>query len=242
MQGIFEKIYIINLSRRPERKALMIKRLKYHQLLNKTVFIEAVDGSDALVDWYLFQVDLDKKKGAIALQLGRIGCFLSHLKALRQMVADGCDKAIIMEDDAMLHKNFLEKYRLLVKNIPEDTPLLMLCHYISDREGIVPLLDKDDVVVPGEQCWSTVCYQVTREYALAALEAYDKPFGYLKMDSFSLSAELITTRWREITKKIALMVKVPLVIEDSRSTDIREAQELEWHKQYFSQFGKENYT
>lgn len=243
MKDLIEQIYVINLARRPDRKALMMKRLSHHHLLQKTTFIEAIDGkSSPFIDWYLFKVPLRDPLGDNIKQRAEIGCFLSHLKAIRQLVLDGCKRAIIMEDDVMLHNEFLDKYIALVKSIPKNTPLLMLSHYISDLEGVAKYKDHNDVVIPGSCCWGALCYLITNEYAQAVLEAYDRPFGYLKKDPYSLTSEIITTRWRDITKKTALMVKTPLVIEDSKSTDIRPDGELTWHFQYFSQFGIENYN
>ena len=243
MKDLIEKIYVINLARRPDRKALMIKRLTHHNLIQKTTFIDAIDSkSSPLIDWYLFNVPPKDKTGDNALQRAEIACFLSHIKALRQIYLDGCQRAIIMEDDVMLHNQFNEKYQELEASIPKDIPLLMLCHFIGNRAGIVEFHDRSDLAIPGPYCYRMQCYQVTRDYAFAALRAYDRPFGYIKDQLTLFTAEVITIQWRNLTKKPALMVKVPLVIEDFKSTDIGIGGCMKAHHYYFSQFGVENYN
>lgn len=102
-------IYIISLARRPER----LEATRAHLGVPVTV-VEAVDGRT-----------LDLSALDTALTTGEVGCFLSHLKALRT-VADGpADWALVLEDDARLQVP-LSTVQGLLAEVPKDVDMVCL--------------------------------------------------------------------------------------------------------------------
>lgn len=96
------KIYIINLEKSPQRFARITQ-----SLAGTTFPIERVAGV------YGKNLSNDEIAGVTkkmlfprALLRNEIGCYLSHLAALKKMLSDGVEFGIIFEDDAVVGENF----------------------------------------------------------------------------------------------------------------------------------------
>ena len=99
----FDKIYVINLKRRLDRKTKLIKENPH---LNFT-FIEAIDGKELiqkeLLEKNLLNTSFYDPSGMVTM--GVFACALSHKKAWDQALADGVDNALFLEDDIYLIEN-----------------------------------------------------------------------------------------------------------------------------------------
>lgn len=100
------KAYVINLARAPRRRSHMRKQLEIAGL--EYDFVEAVDGR--LLDMQDGElVDKDAiEEGALGADVGvpgTVGCALSHQRAYRQILENGVECALIMEDDVVLPRN-----------------------------------------------------------------------------------------------------------------------------------------
>ena len=96
----FDKIYVINLKRRPDRKKAI---LEANPEIDFT-FIEAVDGKELNIDQLLSEGKINKSffdpSGMITL--GIYACALSHKKAWDQALQNGVKNALFLEDDIFL--------------------------------------------------------------------------------------------------------------------------------------------
>jgi len=137
----FDKVYVINLKRRSDRKAALLKEYPHIDF----TFIEAIDGKS---------IDVPKEisKGNIhsvfydpngILTTGVIGCALSHKKAWDQALADGVENALFLEDDILLKdifnesKSFTLSYQEILKEIEEyDYDIVHLGKKKSESEGM----------------------------------------------------------------------------------------------------------
>jgi glycosyl transferase, family 25 len=91
-------VYVINLARSLDRRAHITAELKKTGLDYQ--IITAVDGHDLdLSDLSIVDPSLATKTVSMA---GAAGCALSHLSAYRNIIADGLDAALILEDDVIL--------------------------------------------------------------------------------------------------------------------------------------------
>lgn len=114
-------ILVINLDRSADRLGDMARKLDSMGLSFERIV--AVDGST---------LTEERKRGVYRkrfwrreLTAGEIGCYLSHLKAMRYMLEKKVDKAIILEDDVELS----EEFRLIAlghKDIKLDFDILKL--------------------------------------------------------------------------------------------------------------------
>lgn len=102
----WDKIYIINLKRRPERRENMTMHLEELGIQNYE-FIEAVDSQDeAVLKEY---EDLKKEDKTIIVSAGHYGCLKSHIKALFKARREKVENIMILEDDAIFDNDFFEK-------------------------------------------------------------------------------------------------------------------------------------
>lgn len=96
-------IYVINLLKDIDRKKHMIDVLSSYKMGN-IYFVEAVYGNELTKEQLQnsFDEKLAYKRYGRNLNLGEIGCTLSHLKCYKKIVASASDYALILEDDITL--------------------------------------------------------------------------------------------------------------------------------------------
>lgn len=102
----FDKIYVINLKRRKDRKDKLIND---YPEINFT-FIEAIDGRDITKEQLIESGQLNSSfydpSGMVTM--GIFACALSHKKAWDQALADGVENALFLEDDINFKVPFVE--------------------------------------------------------------------------------------------------------------------------------------
>ena len=102
----FDKVYVINLKRRKDRKDKLIKD---YPEINFT-FIEAIDGKEItkeqLIESGLLNPSFYDPTGMVTM--GIFACALSHKKAWDQALADGVENALFLEDDINFKTPFVE--------------------------------------------------------------------------------------------------------------------------------------
>ena len=99
------KIYLLNLKRRPEKLEKVKKELKKHGLLKKTEIVYGIDGLNIdkkeLIQKNIIHKNFEKFIWN-AGTLGSIGNYLSYVKIFEK-VKENC---LILEDDIILHPQF----------------------------------------------------------------------------------------------------------------------------------------
>jgi GR25 family glycosyltransferase involved in LPS biosynthesis len=137
----FDKIYVINLKRRPDRKEALIKALPGLDL----TFIEAVDGkllsAEQLIREKKLNTSFYDPWGKVTM--GIFACALSHKKAWDQALMDGVETALFLEDDVYSTYQLLEngyfskKYENLFNEINQyDWDLIHLGKKTDGQTGI----------------------------------------------------------------------------------------------------------
>jgi GR25 family glycosyltransferase involved in LPS biosynthesis len=99
-------VIILNLKRETARKNHMIEKIRKTEI-NNYIFLEAVDGEyelkkfnfKVIPDW---KDPIDKKK----INVGYIGCTLSHYLAWKYILDNKINIALILEDDTTFNSNF----------------------------------------------------------------------------------------------------------------------------------------
>ena len=123
----FPLIFIISLKNSPRREVIS-KRLSGLGL--KFEFFDGVYGKD------LSQDELDKVDLQYSLRygfkkpmtLGEIGCSMSHIKLYEHMVKNNIQKAIILEDDAVVHLFFEDIVKEALRKVSKRMEILFLDH------------------------------------------------------------------------------------------------------------------
>jgi len=136
------KVFLINLDSSTERFTFMDEQLKLLGIEYQR--ISAVYGKD-LHDADIAKVyDLQKnlQKYDKKLNVGEIGCYLSHVQCWQMIVEQQLDYALILEDDSVLDPALMTVMQH-IDNLSSDWDYIKLCHG-RKQKGIVTSLALDD--------------------------------------------------------------------------------------------------
>lgn len=230
------RYYVIGLAACADRRSRLVRRLVHHGLMDRTTFLDAIPVASPVIDWFESGVATGDKRS----NRGEHACFLTHLKALRAFVDSGASSGIILEDDAMLRNDFSSRLESIHPWM--DLPLIMLTYMTSTWTGISKI---HPTVAPSNHTSSemftitptvfgAVGYWIRRDYAQTCLDRLDRPLRFIS-DPF-VTSELITRL------SGGGFVSPPLVIEEAVYSTLRQGNDLQVHRRYFSHFGFDNYS
>ena len=119
------KTYIVNLKKDIERREYISKLLNDADFLDKE-FLEAVYGKELSVEQLNseFDSDLAYKRYGRQLNLGEIGCTLSHFKAYKKLLASEDSRVLLLEDDITIMRDF-SRIDGIADRLPEDEPYVL---------------------------------------------------------------------------------------------------------------------
>jgi len=110
---MFEKTFVINLHRRPERLAAFYDQLPGDLPFGRPERFAAIDGDRVKKPlWW----------GGLA---GAWGCLLSHARVLEQCLNDGVDSVLIFEDDAVFRDDWRDIWVRAIPSVPRDWDMLL---------------------------------------------------------------------------------------------------------------------
>ena len=136
------KYYVINLDRSPERLNNISAQCKKYNI--DFVRISAFDGNildlEKLADDTACRYEMGR-----SIQPGEVGCFLSHKKALDAFLSSKDEFAVILEDDAILSKNFSKSINDICSFIIQNQQLNVLAVNLgaSDYKYSTPIKEYD---------------------------------------------------------------------------------------------------
>ncbi|RUS26534.1 t-SNARE [Jimgerdemannia flammicorona] len=113
----FDRIYVINLAHRTDRKKRM-KTLARYLNLNLT-FVDALTADDLRIDKYWV------RKGATRAQLA---CWRSHMHVYQEIVANNMTSALILEDDIDMEVDIEKRVFEVTPHLPNDWDVWFLGH------------------------------------------------------------------------------------------------------------------
>jgi len=113
----FDKIYVINLLRRNDRRQNIERRLKNHNVTNYIIFPATDGASSPMYKYYLSVKGFTDTAGAF-------GVLSSAARLIHHAATNKYQRILILEDDAVFHKNFNDEFSGRISKIPSDWKLL----------------------------------------------------------------------------------------------------------------------
>lgn len=135
LNDFFDHIYVITLKKSKKRHTLLKETLNG---IDYEIFW-GVDGSKLDLDQVqvegLYDSELAQKKIPFGKELkpGEVGCALSHLGVYKDILANGYDNALILEDDLSVTTNATKELSQSLTELPDQWDLLYL-GYLSNNE------------------------------------------------------------------------------------------------------------
>jgi glycosyl transferase family 25 len=135
---MFDRIFYINLDRRPDRNDNVRQLLKTHNLERISTRIPAVDGSKLNLNDVpkniITQKGIDDAKNrhervGIPLTVGAIGCAMSHRNAWRRIIDLNIGSALILEDDIRIDPEFHQKMRKYKHHVPKNYDVIFIGYH-----------------------------------------------------------------------------------------------------------------
>lgn len=144
----FEKIYLINLKRRPDRLEAFMQCYKKSDLTRHSLIkFSAIDGSTlnlaSIPITELAQLEMKQLQTTgfrhkhYQLTKGAIGCYLSHLKIWEHAYTNNYKSVLVFEDDARPPPNTLHHIRNIYNKFPNDWDIILFgihCHECEEHD------------------------------------------------------------------------------------------------------------
>lgn len=111
----FDKIFVINLDRRPDRWEKCQEELKKHNIVAER--FSAIDGET---------LNKEHFKPNCILSKGEIGCCMSHAAVIKLAQSYNYSKILILEDDVTFSENAGVIFQQNINNIPNNWQMLYL--------------------------------------------------------------------------------------------------------------------
>ncbi len=102
----FDKVFVINLDRRKDRREHFQKELSRLNISYKR--ISAVDGESS------------ETPDIVGLTPGEVGCILSHKKVLEKIIEEKIQLPLILEDDIIFEDQFNSRFQSHFSQLPKD--------------------------------------------------------------------------------------------------------------------------
>lgn len=163
----YDKIYLINLKRRPDRLTNFLELYESSDLRNIDITkFDAIDGtkldvsSVPLSELALAELQQLETTGFrtkhYQLTKGAIGCYLSHVKIWENILKNNYDTVLIFEDDAKVPKNLNYEIHEQMKHVPNDWDIVLF-GYICKK------CLKYEKYIEVERFMLTHCYMISRK-------------------------------------------------------------------------------
>lgn len=177
----FDKVYLLNLHKRPERMELADKRMHFCDIQYER--FGATDGSVMKKLWECYS-----KENAYFSNPGYLGCAVSHLSIYRDAVSKGYHRILIVEDDNRIKRDANDLFARAIKNVPIEWDNLL---YL----GFIPLTDDcerwdysvfgfhAENVALAKNFWGLFGYGISNTLMKEVLEVYEGSFP-MELDRF----------------------------------------------------------
>lgn len=238
----FDKIYCINLKRRPDRWEESLNEFKKYDL--KVDRFDAVDGNNY--------------KSTSNLNNGQIGTIYSHLNIIKTAKKENLNNVLILEDDIKFHNDVISLFNEWNSEIPEDWDMIFLGgnHIGNNPWSPGKLIPITEHIFKVTYCLALHCYAVKNtlyDKLIDSLSNIDKPADVIIADFQSnINCYIIRPHlaWQRpsysdlscffadhvgLYDDKALIENRPFGVEQLKRNDIRDKLDTRWREIYDKQ-------
>lgn len=190
-------IFVISLTDQIERRNEIVRQMKSFGLAYE--FIDAIDGRSDFDSGLEVKIDRKSVCNGRRLTNPEFGCALSHFMIYERIIDKNLPGAIILEDDAVLHADFV----VFIKNSYYLKADLMQLHYFTARVWKFPSLHLSDGIRGCRlvrNAASTAGYSISRyaakffiENGLPIRKTADWPVDVTRLGALAVHPKLVTT-------------------------------------------------
>ena len=171
-----DKIFVINLEYRTDRKEQMIKELKKNNISNYEFFNAIRPGIQDIIEWnnnYCYHVknSFPKSDKFLYYQIGCLGCLKSHVEVCKLALERNYKNILILEDDTEFIHN-LDTLSKFSSQINDNYDMLYLC---GSHNGLRERITEN--IVKTKKTHTTGSYLITEnamKYLLDKIKSYSK--------------------------------------------------------------------
>ena len=189
----FDKVYVINLVNRPERKKFIEEQLKAIGIYDELVKADKLEWVEAIklpltqnaMDCMYQSGDVDFSYADNRQKVGQFMCSSEHYRVIKKSIYKGYDRILVLEDDICIMKKFEYIMRAL-EQVPDDFKLLHFEGFYwpigdDDRNDYLSVMTEtveDGYWVPSEQMklWCTAALAYSREGMEEYCEIQERKF------------------------------------------------------------------
>lgn len=197
----FDKVFCINLDRRPDKWELCVKEFEKAGLTVER--ISAVDGNDLVLP------------AGCRITAPEMGCSMSHVKVLRKMLAEGLEKVLILEDDTEFMDDVNVQFDKCIMKVPMNWDML----YLGGNHVRPLAMLNDNNVGRVTRTYTTSHYGISRNMAIKMIPEIEK---------FQHQVDVTYTKFHATSQCFGL--RPPLAWQKPGYSDIQKAHaDYIWH-------------
>lgn len=123
---------------------------------------------------------------------GQIGCLLSHIEVWKKIVKNGIQKMIVIEDDVILNENFIKKFNLMYRELPENWDWVYLYIHPDCKKTIT---NEFNFIDEGYKTYGTVGYLINNNTAKELIKLFEHTISTTVDDSISWFLEYYNKKY-----------------------------------------------
>lgn len=147
LNDFFDKIYCINLDRRPDRFEKC--QIEFEKINADVVRIPAIDGKLVY-------------KAGMSISVGAYGLLLTHIQILNDVIANKYERILILEDDASFIDGFNDYFNEKISSLPDDWDLLYLGGNNVFSQGRFNLVTGDKNFIVRKENYKTLNHELCK--------------------------------------------------------------------------------